>query len=78
MTRVSRPLLDRGGLLRVLPLHSLPTPSGPACQAGRLTDCKYSRTMVAGASTSSLTIVLVDARKGLTEQSRRHAFLAAC
>jgi bifunctional enzyme CysN/CysC len=32
--------------------------------------------MVTGASTADLAIVLVDARNGLTEQSRRHAFLA--
>jgi bifunctional enzyme CysN/CysC len=31
--------------------------------------------MVTGASTADLTIVLVDARKGMVEQSRRHAFL---
>ena len=32
--------------------------------------------MVTGASTADLAVVLVDARNGLTEQSRRHAFLA--
>jgi bifunctional enzyme CysN/CysC len=37
---------------------------------------QYTRNMVTGASTADLAIVLVDARKGLTEQSRRHAFLA--
>jgi bifunctional enzyme CysN/CysC len=36
---------------------------------------QYTRNMVTGASTADLAIVLVDARKGLTEQSRRHAFL---
>lgn len=36
---------------------------------------QYTRNMVTGASTSDLAIVLVDARNGLTEQSRRHAFL---
>jgi bifunctional enzyme CysN/CysC len=38
---------------------------------------QYTRNMVTGTSTADLTIVLVDARKGLTEQSRRHTFLAA-
>jgi sulfate adenylyltransferase large subunit len=33
--------------------------------------------MVTGASTADLAIVLVDARKGMLEQSRRHAFLAS-
>jgi sulfate adenylyltransferase large subunit len=33
--------------------------------------------MVTGASTANLSIVLVDARHGLVEQSRRHAFLAS-
>ncbi|MGI8711440.1 MAG: sulfate adenylyltransferase subunit 1, partial [Acidimicrobiales bacterium] len=35
------------------------------------------RNMVTGASTADLALVLVDARKGLVEQSRRHAFLAS-
>src|ERR1700737_5496764 len=38
---------------------------------------QYTRNMVTGASTAQLAIVLVDARHGLLEQSRRHAFLAA-
>ena len=37
---------------------------------------QYTRNMVTGASTAALAVVLVDARNGLTEQSRRHAFLA--
>lgn len=36
---------------------------------------QYTRNMVTGASTADLAIILVDARQGLTEQSRRHAFL---
>jgi sulfate adenylyltransferase large subunit len=38
---------------------------------------QYTRNMVTGASTASLSIVLVDARQGLVEQSRRHAHIAA-
>ncbi|OBG78855.1 MULTISPECIES: adenylyl-sulfate kinase [unclassified Mycobacterium] len=38
---------------------------------------QYTRNMVTGASTAALVIVLVDARHGLLEQSRRHAFLAS-
>src|SRR6201990_754903 len=37
---------------------------------------QYTRNMVTGASTADLAVILVDARNGLTEQSRRHAFLA--
>jgi sulfate adenylyltransferase large subunit len=37
---------------------------------------QYTRNMVTGASTADLAVVLVDARKGLLEQSRRHAFIA--
>jgi len=37
---------------------------------------QYTRNMVTGASTADLAVVLVDARKGVLEQSRRHAFLA--
>ncbi|GAA4415535.1 hypothetical protein GCM10023169_01940 [Georgenia halophila] len=36
---------------------------------------QYTRNMVTGASTADLGLVLVDARAGLTEQSRRHAVL---
>ncbi len=38
---------------------------------------QYTRNMVTGASTANLAIILVDARKGLVEQSRRHTFLAS-
>jgi len=38
---------------------------------------QYTRNMVTGASTADLAVVLVDARKGMLEQSRRHAFLAS-
>ncbi|WP_129668331.1 sulfate adenylyltransferase subunit CysN [Phytoactinopolyspora endophytica] len=38
---------------------------------------QYTRNMVTGASTADLAIVLVDARKGLVEQSRRHAFIVS-
>jgi bifunctional enzyme CysN/CysC len=37
---------------------------------------QYTRNMVTGASTADVAILLLDARKGITEQSRRHAFLA--
>src|SRR5579883_3090256 len=37
---------------------------------------QYTRNMVTGASTAELAIVLVDARKGLLPQSRRHAYIA--
>jgi sulfate adenylyltransferase subunit 1 (EFTu-like GTPase family) len=46
-----------------------------------IADCpghrQYTRNMVTGASTADLAIVLVDARRGVTEQSRRHAFISA-
>ncbi|MCB1285827.1 MAG: 50S ribosome-binding GTPase, partial [Microthrixaceae bacterium] len=38
---------------------------------------QYTRNMVTGASTADVAIVLIDARKGVLEQSRRHAFLAS-
>lgn len=37
---------------------------------------QYTRNMVTGASTADVALVLLDARRGITEQSRRHAFLA--
>lgn len=38
---------------------------------------QYTRNMVTGASSANLSIVLVDARNGVIEQSRRHTFIAA-
>jgi sulfate adenylyltransferase large subunit len=38
---------------------------------------QYTRNMVTGASTAELSIVLIDARKGVSEQTRRHAFIAS-
>ena len=38
---------------------------------------QYTRNMVTGASTADLALVLVDARNGVVEQSRRHAFVAS-
>jgi bifunctional enzyme CysN/CysC len=37
---------------------------------------QYTRNMVTGASTADLAVILVDARNGLVEQSKRHAFIA--
>jgi bifunctional enzyme CysN/CysC len=46
-----------------------------------LHDCpghaQYTRNMATGASTADLALILVDARRGMTEQSRRHAAIAA-
>jgi len=38
---------------------------------------QYTRNMVTGASTANLSIVLVDARAGVIEQTRRHTYIAA-
>ncbi|MBM3783461.1 MAG: sulfate adenylyltransferase, partial [Acidobacteria bacterium] len=38
---------------------------------------QYTRNMATGASTAGLTIILIDARKGVLPQSRRHAFIAS-
>ncbi len=37
----------------------------------------YTRNMVTGASTAEVAVVLIDARNGVVEQSRRHAYLSA-
>ncbi len=37
---------------------------------------EYTRNMVTGASNAHLALILIDARKGMLEQSRRHAFLS--
>ena len=38
---------------------------------------QYTRNMVTGASTADLALILIDARKGVLEQSRRHSFLSS-
>jgi sulfate adenylyltransferase large subunit len=38
---------------------------------------QYTRNMATGASTANLAIILIDARKGVLPQSRRHAFIAS-
>ena len=38
---------------------------------------QYTRNMVTGASTANLSVVLVDARLGVIEQTRRHSYIAA-
>jgi len=38
---------------------------------------QYTRNMVTGTSTADLAIILVDARKGVIEQTRRHSYIAA-
>ena len=46
-----------------------------------IADCpghiQYTRNMITGASTADLAIVLVDARKGVLEQTRRHSLLVS-
>jgi bifunctional enzyme CysN/CysC len=39
---------------------------------------QYTRNLVTGASTADLALVLVDARKGVLTQTRRHSFCASC
>jgi sulfate adenylyltransferase subunit 1 len=38
---------------------------------------QYTRNMVTGASTANAAIILIDARKGVVEQTRRHSFIAS-
>jgi len=38
---------------------------------------QYTRNMVTGASTANVALVLIDARNGIVEQTRRHAFIAS-
>jgi bifunctional enzyme CysN/CysC len=38
---------------------------------------RYTRNMVTGASTADLSVILIDARNGVVEQSRRHAFISS-
>src|SRR5688572_32253071 len=46
-----------------------------------IADCpghvQYTRNMITGGSTANLAVVLIDARKGVLEQTRRHSFLVS-
>ena len=59
------------------------SPGIPGVSLGRrfiIADCpghrQYTRNMVTGASTADLSVILLDARKGVVEQSKRHAFIS--
>ena len=39
---------------------------------------EYTRNMITGASNSSVSLILVDARKGVIEQTKRHFYIAFC
>jgi len=53
------------------------TPSRSFIVADTPGHAQYTRNMVTGASTADVAIVLVDARHGVVEQTRRHAFIAS-
>ena len=38
---------------------------------------QYTRNMITGASTANLAVILIDARKGILEQTKRHSFIAS-
>lgn len=38
---------------------------------------QYTRNMITGASTANLALILIDARKGVTEQTKRHSYIAS-
>src|SRR3954470_4144960 len=47
-------------------------PRGPATLADTPGHVRYTRNMVTGASTADLALILIDARKGVSEQTKRH------
>ena len=53
------------------------TPSRSFILADTPGHVRYTRNMVTGASTADVALVLIDARQGVVEQSRRHVFLAS-
>ena len=58
------------------PTATSPRPSASSSSPTRPGHIQYTRNMVTGASTADLALILIDARKGVLEQSRRHAFIA--
>src|ERR1700710_655106 len=63
------------GITIDFPYRYFATPSRKFIIADTPGHVQYTRNMVTGASTAELGLVLVDARQGLTEQSRRHAVI---
>jgi bifunctional enzyme CysN/CysC len=57
--------------------HYFATPRRKFIVADTPGHIQYTRNMVTGASTADLALILLDARKGMLEQSRRHAFIAS-
>ena len=53
------------------------TPKRKFIIADTLGHIQYTRNMVTGASTANVALILIDARKGVLEQTRRHAFIAS-
>jgi sulfate adenylyltransferase subunit 1 len=53
------------------------TPSRKFIVADTPGHIQYTRNMVTGASTANLAIILIDARKGIIEQTHRHSFIAS-
>ena len=60
---------------RRLPLVRDAAPPLPARR--RAGHVQYTRNMVTGASTADVAVILLDARKGVVEQTRRHSYIAA-
>ena len=54
-----------------------PTPKRKFIIADTPGHIQYTRNMVTGASTANLALILIDARKGVVEQTRRHSFIAS-
>jgi bifunctional enzyme CysN/CysC len=57
--------------------HYFATPKRKFIIADTPGHIQYTRNMVTGASTAALAVVLVDARKGVLTQSKRHGFIAS-
>ena len=57
--------------------HYFATPKRKFIVADTPGHIQYTRNMVTGASTANLAIILIDARKGMLEQTHRHSFIAS-
>src|SRR6202021_2629651 len=67
----------RGGHHNTPPPPLFPPPKRKLIIADTPGHTQHTRNMVTGSSTADLVLILVDARSGITEQTRRHAFLAS-
>ena len=61
----------------MLPIRYFNTPNRKFIIADTPGHIQYTRNMVTGASTANAALILIDARNGVVEQTKRHSYIAS-